>query len=74
MEASMPSMPAAYYVNYRKTAKARRERKAHQVGVQEGVAMCCKLLQTFIGEKSVSGFAAAHLISKTLSPVSTAKT
>lgn len=62
----MPTMPAEYYRRYRATVKARNQRKAYQEGIAEGVDRCCKLMQTLYGERALTGFAAAHAISKTL--------
>jgi hypothetical protein len=63
----MPSMPPEYYRSYRRTVKAKRERQAHQAGVNDGVEMCCKLLRELVGEKALTGWEAARLIAKTLS-------
>jgi hypothetical protein len=58
---------AEYMQRWRKLQRERGARKAHQVGVQEGVEMACKFLRTIIGGRVVTGHEAAIAIEKALS-------
>lgn len=57
---------AEYMKRYRATVRPKRERAALQEGIAEGVTRCVLLLEKLYGEKSVTGFAAASAIRKTL--------
>jgi hypothetical protein len=57
---------AEYMKKWRAITKPRKERAAYQEGLMEGIERSCNLMRTLYGEKSLTGFAAAHAIAKTL--------
>jgi hypothetical protein len=56
---------AEYMKRYRATVRPKRERAAYQEGIHEGVTRCVKLMQTLYGDNSLTGFTAAHAMTKT---------
>jgi hypothetical protein len=57
---------AEYMKRWRATTGPRKIRAARLEGVAEGVQRCIALMEKLYGEQSVTGFAAASAIRKTL--------
>jgi hypothetical protein len=57
---------ADYMRKWRATVGPRKIRAAYHEGIAEGVERACNLMRTLYGEQSLTGFAAAHAIAKTL--------
>jgi hypothetical protein len=57
---------AEYMRRYRATVRPKREREAQKEGYRAGVKDCIDLMRVLFGERSLTGFAAAHAMEKTL--------
>jgi hypothetical protein len=65
----MPKPGHAEYMRGWRALQKKRDAKKHQVGVNEGVAMCTKWLREIIGEREYSGFEMARMLTKTIAPL-----